>query len=290
MFRKIGLGLASVTLVLMMAANQVDAMMYADTVLDAEVGTNQKPAPTDNPANALGEPDLFTIPLPDIVAAYYDLGHLGTLTLGFPDSFGDLPGVDVVIWEVSASAEWMDIQLEVDGGVQTISPIGPPSLVGTRSGDSQFRFEFDLADLVGVSPGTTWNQLTIVDKTTTSAYGGADIDAVGIISIPEPAIEATIDIDPDTLNLQSKGEWITCYIWLPEGYDVADIDPESILLNGQVAPDWGRVDETEQMLIVKFNRSEVQAIVEPGEVQLTVSGELTDGTKFEGADTITVID
>jgi hypothetical protein len=185
MFRKIGLAIASVTLVLMMAANQADAMMYADTVLDAVVGTNQKPAPTDNPANALGEPDLFTIA--DIEAAYYDLGYLGTLTLGFPNSFSDVPGVDVVVWEVSMTPEWMDIQLTVDG-LQAISPIGQPSVVGTRGRDTQFRFEFDLADLVGVSPGTTWNQLKIVDQGMFSGrYGGADIDAVGIIPIPLPS-------------------------------------------------------------------------------------------------------
>ena len=112
-----------------------------------------------------------------------------------------------------------------------------------------------------------------------------------LVNIHIPTLgQIELDIDPDTLNLQSKGEWITCYIWLPEGYDVADIDPESILLNGQVTPDWGRVDETGQMLIVKFNRSEVQDILEVGEVELTISGELTDGTKFEGTDTITVID
>lgn len=103
-------------------------------------------------------------------------------------------------------------------------------------------------------------------------------------------IAADIDIDPDTLNLRSKAKWIKCYIRLPEGYDVANIDPESILLNGEVAPDRCRVHKAKQMLIVRFYRSQVQAIVEPGEVELTVSGELTDGTKFEGADTITVID
>lgn len=48
--------------------------------------------------------------------------------------------------------------------------------------------------------------------------------------VPESVIEAEIDIDPDTLNLSSKGKWVTCYIWLPEDYDIADIDPNSIFL------------------------------------------------------------
>ena len=33
-----------------------------------------------------------------------------------------------------------------------------------------------------------------------------------------------IDIDPDTLKLDSTGKWITCYIELPDEYDVEDIN------------------------------------------------------------------
>lgn len=103
-------------------------------------------------------------------------------------------------------------------------------------------------------------------------------------------IAADFDIGRDTLSLKSKAKWITCYIRFPAGYNLADVVPGSILLNGEVVPDRCRVHKAKQMLIVRFYRSEVQAIVEPGEVELTVSGELTDGTKFEGTDTITVID
>jgi len=110
-------------------------------------------------------------------------------------------------------------------------------------------------------------------------------------TVPGPAtIEVAVDIDPDVLNLESRGRWITCYIWLPEPYDVADVDPDTILLNGQVSPAWSWIDEAEQMLMAKFPRSQTQEILEPGEVELTVTGELIDGTKFEGSDTIKVID
>jgi hypothetical protein len=103
-------------------------------------------------------------------------------------------------------------------------------------------------------------------------------------------IVADFDIGRDTLSLKSNAKWITCYIRFPAGYSLVDIDLESILLNGVVTPNRTRFHKAKQMLIVRFYRSEVQAIVEPGEVELTVSGELTDGTKFEGADTIMVID
>lgn len=109
----------------------------------------------------------------------------------------------------------------------------------------------------------------------------------------EPAL-VDIDIKPDTLNLQSKGKWITCYIWLPEEYDVADIDLDSIFLNEEIGADWSWIDEEEQMLMVKFSRLDVKEMLVElgllGDVELTVSGELTDGTKFEDSDTIRVID
>jgi hypothetical protein len=131
----------------------------------------------------------------------------------------------------------------------------------------------------------------------------SDIDfAVGEFGIAEAlqvpdVVQAGVDIDPDTLNLNSKGKWITCYIELPGDYDVEDIDVSTIKLNDQV-PAQSRPtgigdcdDDGITELMVKFDRSAVQGILEAGnEVEITVSGELEDDMKFEGSDTIRVID
>jgi len=95
------------------------------------------------------------------------------------------------------------------------------------------------------------------------------------------------------LNLESKGRWITCYIQLPEGYDLKDIDVSTILIDGVVPAEWGEAEGN--VLMVKFDR---QAVIEyirevleitNGEVTLTITGKLYDGTMFEGSDTIRVI-
>jgi len=110
-------------------------------------------------------------------------------------------------------------------------------------------------------------------------------------------LPSTIDIDPDTLTLKSKGKFVTCHIELPESYDVADIDISTILLNDAVPAEpkpteIGDYDgDSIPDLMVKFSGAAVQAILEAGEeVEMTLSGQLTDGTLFQGTDTIRVID
>ncbi len=109
-------------------------------------------------------------------------------------------------------------------------------------------------------------------------------------------IEATVDMEPDTLNLNGKGKWITCYIELEESYDVADIDVSTIKLNDEVGAalkptglgDYD--DDGIPDLMVKFDRTLVQELLEVGdEVEIVITGEL-DGTSFEGTDIIRVID
>jgi hypothetical protein len=123
-------------------------------------------------------------------------------------------------------------------------------------------------------------------------------------TLSESTISADIDIDPDALNLRSKGRFVTVYIEL-EGADVRDIDASSIRLNDIVSPvlderygfvaseDSYIVDHDEDGLperMVKFWRSEVQAILDVGTVvTITVSGNLVDGTPFKGTDEIRVI-
>ena len=112
-------------------------------------------------------------------------------------------------------------------------------------------------------------------------------------------IHAIIDVKPDTLNLRSKGNWITAYIELPEGYSVADINVSTVMFNGIVPAelkptaigDYDRDGIPDLML--KFNRSAVvQYMVSQGvefaDVTATMSGRLKDGTSFQGSDVLRV--
>jgi hypothetical protein len=146
-------------------------------------------------------------------------------------------------------------------------------------------------------------------------YGGFDIVDyewynLGILA---PTVVTTVDFAPSTLNLKSKGKWITAYIELPEGYSVADINRTTILLNGTIPVDpfWiskpiksliGNYDnDTIPDLMVKFDGQQVINYVMANvdlsrlyeerfmTITLTLTGKLNDGTPFQGSDTIKII-
>jgi hypothetical protein len=128
-----------------------------------------------------------------------------------------------------------------------------------------------------------------------------------VYKLVQPMVQATIDIDPNTLNLKSNGKWVTCYIELPAGYDVEDIDKASVALTSindsviepplfRTGPtgigdyDWDSIPD----LMVKFDRQTLieeleLIIVPPVDIRLTIKGTLIDETQFEGTDVIHVI-
>lgn len=111
------------------------------------------------------------------------------------------------------------------------------------------------------------------------------------------SLEATVDIKPDTLNVNMRGQWITAYIILPEGYNATDIDQSTILLDDLYKAEWTKTVDAHTAM-AKFNASEVTDYLlwklyhmglERTTIELTVSGQLEHGSQFVGADTITIV-
>lgn len=109
-------------------------------------------------------------------------------------------------------------------------------------------------------------------------------------------IPATINFDPDTINLRSAGKVVTVYIELPTCYDVEQINISSIMVDGIVPAltkpiEVGDYDDDGiPDLMVKFDKAVVQNILSAGEqVEITITGQVA-GITFEGSDIIRVID
>jgi hypothetical protein len=116
----------------------------------------------------------------------------------------------------------------------------------------------------------------------------------------EAAIPVSVDIEPDTLNLEMLGPWITVYVESPDEYLVSDINVSTVKLEGVLLP--VRWDVQDDKLMLKFPAEDVISLIwleiyhmgtplpqDNVQVELTVTGEFDDGVAFEGSDEIQVI-
>ncbi|MEM3760548.1 MAG: DUF4114 domain-containing protein [Candidatus Bathyarchaeia archaeon] len=115
-------------------------------------------------------------------------------------------------------------------------------------------------------------------------------------------VNVCVHFCPRTLNLKSRGKWITAIVRVPKEYNVTDIDVSSILLNGTVPADQRhyKICECYNLIVLKFNRTEVVELIKASlnetvcakksvKVSLTLTGKFLDGTPFQGTDKIRVI-
>jgi len=97
---------------------------------------------------------------------------------------------------------------------------------------------------------------------------------------------ASLRVEPRTLNLKSKGQWVTATVTV-DGATAADVDLSSLELNGVPAAWARRLSDT--ALLAKFDRAAVAETLAPGNVTLTLAGKWTDGGTFTATDTVRVI-
>jgi hypothetical protein len=108
------------------------------------------------------------------------------------------------------------------------------------------------------------------------------------VSYHEPV---TVDVDPDTMNVRSRGKYVTAYVEIWPGCDPADIDLSTVSLNGVPAVtgkgfadsvgDHDRDGVPDRTL--KFDRGAVLETLEEN-VPLRLDGALLDGSPFRGSD------
>jgi len=122
-------------------------------------------------------------------------------------------------------------------------------------------------------------------------WGAIYLDDVELFE-PAPAVTATVDLQPDTLKLSSRGRWVSCHVELPPGYSVVEVDVGSLLLNDVLPPapkpvtigdyDGDGVSD----LMVKFDRAQLCDMLAPGLQVVDLTGQLTDGTLLSGTDQV----
>jgi hypothetical protein len=111
-----------------------------------------------------------------------------------------------------------------------------------------------------------------------------------LTNIVREPVAAIVDVIADTITQQTKS--IKCNVQLPQGLAAKDIKPESILLSWDgvsTSPSKTSVRKKQNMLVAVFPTLELRLQPRTEPYMLTLTGELTDGTLFEGHDNITVV-
>lgn len=131
-----------------------------------------------------------------------------------------------------------------------------------------------------------------------------DADFQDLVLAALTPVNVDVRYCPRTLNLKSRGRWITAIIRLPNEYKAKDVNISSVMLNGTVPADpvhYGVYDCGDlHLLVLKFNRTAVIELIrnsleEAGckrkfvKVWLTVTGRFLDGLPFQGTNKIRVI-
>jgi len=155
----------------------------------------------------------------------------------------------------------------------------------------------------GTIPAGECDTLTVAFDAT----GLADGDYEGMVRISsndldEPTVDvpvhlhvgvatAMLDINPNTLNKSSNGNWVQGKITPPTGFTPQQVVLPSVLLQRAVPVAPGApVSYEHPDVVVKFNRSAVQTVLPVGDaVEVEVIGRVDDATWFRAIDHVRVI-
>jgi len=180
-----------------------------------------------------------------------------------------------------------------------------PDVLFSGQGEEYMPEHFSIEDLDGAWTlevrGTGNGLFTIVteniqknnfltERVTRTAFPGSL--TTYLVKNPKEGVSLTltllidIDIQPETLNLQSKGLF-TAFIELPAGYGEDDVDFTAVECEGTPAVKAMMADDG--VLIVKFDREALAGVSSGDAVVLAVTGKFTDETLFGGSDTVRVI-
>ena len=200
-----------------------------------------------------------------------------------PGYWAHVNNPSIVVEPDDENAVWIDGDYHLQAGSPCIDAGDPAYLAIPSGGVLPTEYFFD-------SPLIYVARTSETDLDGQSRVAGDRVD-MGVYEL-QIIIPAEAEIIPHNINLSSKGKWFTCNIRLGEGFDVTEIDPGSIRLEETIRPLWMWFDEAKQVAMFKFKRSDVQAVLEglePGEVELLVSGELNDGAVFGASAAVKIV-
>jgi hypothetical protein len=186
-----------------------------------------------------------------------------------------------------------------------------PPHIGSASANVRYDFDGLPAGVTNAQSDDTWGELNL-SRAVEGIWGfGYNTDGGVIGDLPtdsgwEFSIDATfggsepmtswvyVDSDGTEITLNMTQQVTIRHVYVD--YDAEDIDVSTVAITDiggnpvNIPAESHPVGVDGSKLMVKFDRSDVQDHCSPGDVVITVTGQVMDGTVFEGSDTIRVID
>jgi uncharacterized repeat protein (TIGR02543 family) len=257
-------------------ANPLTVTVSGNTTITADFTVE---APQDGSITPLGSPTVE--PLPGITVSFGNVttGGITTVIADPPNPPGQPSGYRLLgtYYDISTTAAY--------GGTVTVC------FQYDYNGPSQAEEErVRLLHWEG-SPGHWVDVTSSLDTTTKTVCGTVSHLSPFVVAIYEP-IAAQLTVKPAVLNLATSQLKYTCLIDLPAGNSEANINLSSLSLSVPAHPEassstalTGFVNTAGQYA-AKFSRAFLRQ-VPLGEVEVKVTGQLNDGSPFEGTATVT---
>lgn len=175
------------------------------------------------------------------------------------------------------------------------------ALFNSYSEDGTYTFEVTVRNVSGMTyAGEEFFSLDPSNEESVPEFVRTATSTAVVTGVPDFVV-ATVEYGPETINLKSKGRFVTAYIELPSGFDVTHIDPGIVAITAidgaAIPPIPARSRPTEigdfdndgiADLMVKFSRSELQQVLSPGMRAIQLEG-FVDGQLFVGERSVGVI-
>lgn len=239
-----------------------------------------------------------------------------TYNIQIPDRLGSYP---VVIVGQKFSGEFFDdsikLNVKTNASLESIS-ISPEDIyfdypedkiqLGVTGYYSDGKTRYITSSEMGITYTSGNVSVAVVDKegiVTAKGVGKCSITVSNnskSINIPvtvfeSKTIQAGIKLSPDILYTLRPNQILSCYIELPQQYNIQDINPESILLNYRGKGDLGTVaygDYNQNGIPdfkIEFPAKEITPFLVPGDQSLVISG-LVKEEYFRGVGNIKIIE
>jgi flagellar hook capping protein FlgD len=231
------------------------------------------------------------------------------VALGLEYNGNNGEGVDVAGWRLCGDLEFPN-QWPLSGGGNVVTWLGCQNTRIGSDGIHTIVGALDLyaysADQLKITPNRKLGIPVLaladcdarqvnLDSTAASGWAGFGMPGRNTCVACEAIPVDAMDVDPNTLNGASQGNYVTAHIELSPGHDPSLVEPISIRLNGSVSasPEFFEIGDWNENgvpdFMVKFPRAEVEAVLSEGDqVPVTITGTI-DNCPFSGTHMVRVI-